>query len=152
MIVDQLTEIVAHLTPGSRLMGLDLGTKTIGIALSDTSRKVASPFDTIRRTKFQADADQLLALADEHQVGGFVLGLPLNMNASEGPRAQATRAFAANLAKRTEIPIAFWDERLSTVAAERVLLEADQSRRRRAQVIDKMAAAYLLQGALDRLG
>lgn len=152
MIVDQLTEIVTHLTPGSRLMGLDLGTKTIGIALSDTSRRVASPFDTIRRTKFQADADQLLALADEHQVGGFVLGLPLNMNASEGPRAQATRAFAANLAKRTEIPIAFWDERLSTVAAERVLLEADQSRRRRAQVIDKMAAAYLLQGALDRLG
>ena len=152
MIVDHLTDIVAQLAAGSRLMGLDLGTKTIGIALSDTSRKVASPLSTIRRTKFQADADQLLALAEEHRVGGFVLGLPLNMNASEGPRAQATRAFAANLAKRTEIPIAFWDERLSTIAAERALLEADQSRRRRASVIDKMAAAYFLQGALDRLG
>ncbi len=151
MIVEQLTDIAPLLARAARLMGLDLGTKTIGLALSDISRKVASPFDTIRRTKFQADADQLLALAHEHQVGGFILGLPLNMNASEGPRAQATRAFAANLAKRTGIPIAYWDERLSTVAAERVLLEADQSRHRRAQVIDKMAAAYFLQGALDRL-
>ena len=151
MIVEHLTDLTPLLAPRTRLMGLDLGTKTIGLALSDASRKVASPFDTIRRTKFQADADRLLTLAQEHEVGGFVLGLPLNMNASEGPRAQATRAFAANLSKRTEIPIAFWDERLSTVAAERVLLEADQSRRRRAQVIDKMAAAYLLQGALDRL-
>ena len=152
MIVDQLTDLVAHLAPGARLMGLDLGTKTIGIALSDASRSVANPFDTIRRSKFQADADALLAFANEHDVGGFILGLPLNMNASEGPRAQSTRAFAANLAKRTEIPIAFWDERLSTIAVERALLEAGQSRRRRARVIDKMAAAYLLQGALDRLG
>lgn len=151
MVVDSLTELVAGLGPGDRLFGLDLGTKTIGIALSDTTRRIATPLETIRRTRFQADADRLLELADEHAVGGVVLGLPLNMNASEGPRAQATRAFAANLMRRTNLPIAFWDERLTTVAAERVLLDADASRRRRSEVIDKMAAAYMLQGALDRL-
>ena len=151
MILNSLTDLRDHLAEQRRLAGLDLGTKTIGVALSDPDLSIATPLETIRRTKFQADADRLIALAREHAVAGFVLGLPLNMNSSEGPRAQATRAFARNLEKRTDIPIVYWDERLTTVAAERVLLDADQSRRRRAQVIDKVAAAYLLQGALDRL-
>ena len=133
-------------------MGLDLGTRTIGVAVSDTSRRVASPLETIRRTKFGADAAALLALAEARRIGGLVLGLPRNMDGSEGPRAQATRAFARNLAGLTELPITFWDERLSTVAAERALLEADASRRRRAEVIDQVAAGYILQGLLDRLG
>jgi putative Holliday junction resolvase len=151
MILENPTDLRPHLAPHRRLMGLDLGTRTIGLALSDLSRTVATPLETIRRTRFQADADRLIALIARHDVGGLVLGLPLNMNASEGPRAQSTRAFAANLARRTDIPIVFWDERLTTVAAERVLIEADRSRRRRAELIDKMAAAYMLQGALDRL-
>ncbi len=151
MVMDSINNIVTFLPSQQRLIGLDLGSKTIGIALSDLSRRIASPCTTIHRTKFQADADLLEGLANEHAIGGFVLGLPLNMNASEGPRVQSTRSFAKNLAKRSDIPIVFWDERLSTVAAERVLLEADVSRRRRAQVIDKMAATYILQGALDYL-
>jgi putative Holliday junction resolvase len=152
MILDALTDLAPHLPPHQRLMGIDLGTKTIGLALSDLSRRVASPLKTIWRTKkFHPDALELLDLAREHDVGGLVLGLPLNMDASEGPRAQSTRAFARNLAGLTDLPIAFWDERLTTVAAERVLIEADRSRRRRAELIDKMAAAYMLQGALDRL-
>jgi putative holliday junction resolvase len=151
MILDALTDLAPLLPRHRRLMGLDLGTKTIGLALSDLSRSVATPLETIRRTKFQGDANRLVALIAEHDIGGLVLGLPLNMNASEGPRAQATRAFARNLARLTDVPIAFWDERLTTVAAERVLIEADRSRKRRAELIDKMAATYLLQGALDRL-
>jgi len=151
MVVDDLTAFAELLPSGTRLLGLDLGTRTIGLALSDPSRTVATPLQTIRRTRFRADAERLIAVARENRVGGLVLGLPINMNASEGPRAQATRAFARNLASITDVPIAFWDERLSTVAAERVLLAADASRRRRAEVIDKVAAAYLLQGALDRI-
>jgi len=132
-------------------LGLDLGTKTIGVALSDLSRTIASPMLTIPRTKFQGDADRLIALIAEHEIAAMILGLPLNMDGSEGPRCQSTRAFAVNLAKRTECAIAFWDERLSTVAAERVLIEADRSRARRKVLIDKVAAAFILQGALDRL-
>lgn len=132
-----------------RLMGLDLGTKTIGLALSDVSRTVATPFDTIRRTKFGKDAETLLAIIDTHGVGGLVLGLPVEMNGGEGPRCQSTRAFAANLLKLRDLPIALWDERLSTAAVTRTLLEADASRAKRAEVVDKLAAAYILQGALD---
>jgi putative holliday junction resolvase len=145
------TELAALLPPRSALMGLDLGTRTIGLALSDDSRRVASPLKTIARTKFKADAAELLASARERKVAGFVVGLPLNMDGSEGPRAQATRAFARNLVAMTELPILFWDERLSTAAVTRTLLEADASRKRRAEVVDKMAAAFILQGALDRL-
>ena len=139
------------LPAGARLLGLDVGTKTVGIALSDVTRTIASGLTTLARTKFQADARRLLALADEHRIGGFVVGMPVNLDGSEGPRAQATRAFARSLAKLTPLAILLWDERLSTVAAERTLLEADMSRRRRAQVIDKVAATLILQGALDRL-
>jgi putative Holliday junction resolvase len=132
-------------------MGIDAGTKTFGLALSDVSRRIASPLETIRRTKFKADAERLLGLARQHGVGGIVVGLPLNMDGSEGPRAQGVRAFARNLAGLTDLPIAFWDERLSTAAVTRTLLEADASRARRAELVDKMAAAYILQGLLDRL-
>ena len=148
---DSLRELANSLAAGSRLLGLDVGTKTIGLALSDVTRSVATPLETIRRTKFQKDADALLAILDRFDIGGLVIGLPLNMDGSEGPRAQATRAFARNLAARTDRPIAFWDERLSTAAVTRTLLEADASRARRAELVDKMAAAYILQGALDRL-
>ena len=148
---DSLRELAGRLAPGSRLLGLDVGAKTIGLALSDVTRSVATPLETIRRTKFQKDADALLAILDRFDIGGLVIGLPLNMDGSEGPRAQATRAFARNLASRTELPMAFWDERLSTAAVTRTLLEADASRARRAELVDKMAAAYILQGALDRL-
>ena len=148
---DALRELAGRLPPGARLLGLDLGTKTIGLALSDVTRSVATPLETIRRAKFQKDADSLLAVAARFEVGGLVIGLPLNMDGSEGPRAQATRAFARNLASRTELPMAFWDERLSTAAVTRTLIEADASRARRAELVDKMAAAYILQGALDRL-
>ncbi len=133
-------------------MGLDLGTKTIGVAVSDGMRVVASPLTTIRRTRFGADAAAILALIGPRDVRGVVIGLPRNMDGTEGPRAQSTRAFARNLSRLTEVPIAFWDERLSTVAAERALLEADASRRRRGAVIDHVAAGYILQGALDRMG
>ena len=142
----------AALPPRRALMGLDLGTRTIGVAVSDTFRRVATPLETIRRTRFGEDAAALLALAAPRAIGGLVLGLPRNMDGSEGPRAQSTRAFARNLSGLTDLPITFWDERLSTVAAERALLEADASRRRRAEVIDHVAAGYILQGFLDRLG
>ena len=151
-VLDDATAFADLLAPGRALVGLDFGTKTIGVAVSDTSRRVASPLETIRRTKFGTDAARLLALAGGRAAGGFVVGLPRNMDGSEGPRAQSTRAFARNLAGLTDLPIAFWDERLSTVAAERALLEADTSRRRRAEVIDHVAAGYILQGFLDRLG
>ncbi len=146
-----LEELASTLPVKSRLMGLDLGTKTIGLALSDIMQTIATPLQTIRREKFTTDIKILLLLAKEHDVSAFVIGMPFNLDGSEGPRAQATRAFARNLGQHTELPLVFWDERLSTVAVERTLLEADASRKRRAEVIDKMAAAYILQGALDRL-
>lgn len=149
---DDPAAFAAALAPHAALMGLDLGTRTIGLAVSDTGRVVASPLATIRRRRFAVDAAELLARAEERAIGGFVLGLPLNMDGSEGPRAHSARAFARNLGRLTPLPIALWDERLSTVAAERALLEADASRRRRAEVIDRVAAALILQGLLDRLG
>ena len=151
MTVDDIAEFAAALPPLGALAGLDLGTKTIGVAVSDGMRQVASPNTTIRRRKFTLDAADLLAIAAERGLTGLILGLPRNMDGSEGPRAQSTRAFARNLSRLTELPIGFWDERLSTVAAERALLEADTSRKRRAEVIDQVAAGYILQGALDRL-
>jgi len=151
MAVVTLVEAAPLMPRRGALIGLDLGTKTIGVAVSDPSRRLAAPVVTIARARFASDADHLLKLAEERRVVGFVLGLPLNMDGSEGPRAQATRAFARNLAKLTALPIALWDERLSTAAVERALIEADASRRRRKAVIDQHAAAYILQGALDRL-
>jgi putative Holliday junction resolvase len=139
------------LAPEARLLGLDVGTKTIGLALSDVTRSIATPYDTIKRTKFTSDAKALADIAGKMEVGALIIGLPLNLDGSEGPRAQSTRAFARNLAKHVALPIAFWDERLSTAAVERHLIEADASRKRRAEVVDRMAAAYILQGALDRL-
>ena len=147
-----LEDFAARLPRIGRLIGLDLGTKTIGLALSDLGRGIASPLETIRRKKFGVDAAALLAICAKHEVSGLVLGLPLNMDGTEGPRVQATRAFARNLERLTDLPIGYWDERLSTVAAERALLEADTSRKRRAEVIDNIAASYILQGVLDRLG
>jgi putative Holliday junction resolvase len=139
------------LAPGSRLLGLDVGTKTIGLALSDVTRSIATPYETLRRSKFTADAKTISAIVDEHDVGALVIGLPINLDGSEGRRAQSTRAFARNLAAHVAVPMVFWDERLSTAAVERHLIEANASRKRRAEVIDRMAAAYILQGALDRL-
>jgi putative Holliday junction resolvase len=139
------------LAADARLLGLDVGTKTIGMALSDVTRSVATPYHTVRRTKFSEDVSAIEAAIEEHDIGAIVIGLPLNLDGSEGPRAQSTRAFARNLAARIVVPILFWDERLSTAAVERHLIEADASRKRRAEVIDRMAAAYILQGALDRL-
>jgi putative Holliday junction resolvase len=133
------------------LLGLDLGTKTIGVATSDPDRRLATGVETIARTAFTADAARILALAAERRAVGFVLGLPVNMDGSEGPRAQSTRAFARNFARLTALPIAFWDERLSTAAVERELISADASRGKRKAVIDQHAAVYILQGAIDRL-
>jgi putative Holliday junction resolvase len=146
-----LAEIVPLLPLRGVLIGLDLGSKTIGVAASDPDRRLAAGVETIMRTSFSADAARLLQLAAERRAAGFVLGLPMNMDGSEGPRAQSTRAFARNLARHTDLPIALWDERLSTAAVERALIDADMSRARRAAVIDQHAAAYILQGALDRL-
>ena len=146
-----IDELAVDLPAGRRLLGLDLGTKTIGLALSDTSYSVATPLDTIQRKKFTADVNLLLEFTEKHDVSALVIGLPLNLDGSEGPRSQATRAFVRNLRRHTDLPVAYWDERLSSVAVERTLLEADASRKRRAEVIDKMAAAFILQGALDRL-
>ena len=151
MLTD-LPTLKSLLRPGQRLIGLDLGTKTIGLALSDLSFTVATPVTTLRRTKFAKDAEQLLGFCAKEEAGGLVLGLPLNMDGSEGPRVQSTRAFAHNLGKLTTLPIVLWDERLSTAAVTRALIEADASRKRRAEVVDKLAAAYILQAALDRLG
>ncbi|SEQ66480.1 Holliday junction resolvase RuvX [Thalassovita taeanensis] len=151
MIFDEITEFAAALPAHQALMGLDLGDKTIGVAVSDLMHSVATPLETVRRKKFGLDAARLLELIEARRIGGIVLGLPRNMDGSEGPRCQSTRAFARNLSRLTELPIGFWDERLSTVAAERALLEADTSRKRRAEVIDHVAASYILQGVLDRL-
>lgn len=152
MICDTIEEFAAALPRAGAVAGLDLGTKTIGVAVSDGLRSVATPLLTIRREKFTLDAEKLLEIITGRALTGIVLGLPRNMDGSEGPRCQSTRAFARNLEKLTPLPISFWDERLSTVAAERAMLEADLSRRARAERIDHVAAGFILQGALDRLG
>lgn len=144
-------DALAALPATGRLMALDLGTKTIGVALSDTRQQVATPLETLSRKKFTADADRLETLIAENGVVGLIVGLPLNMDGSEGPRAQSARAFVRNFAARSDAPTAFWDERLSTSAVTRTMIEADLSRARRAEVVDKLAASYILQGALDRL-
>jgi putative Holliday junction resolvase len=151
MPVLSLAQAVTVLPPRGVLIGLDLGSKTIGVAASDPDRRVAAPVETVSRERFNLDARRILDLAAERRAAGFVLGLPINMDGSEGPRAQAIRAFARNLARLTELPIALWDERLSTAAVERALIAADASRAKRKNVIDQHAAAYILQGALDRL-
>jgi putative Holliday junction resolvase len=153
MINGQTTieELARELPKKGRLIGLDLGTKTIGLALSDVERRLASPLDTIRRVKFSLDAESLLKRAKEFEICAFVIGLPLNMDGSDGPRVQATRAFMRNLGKLTPLPHVYWDERLSTAAVTRELIAQDASRAKRAEVVDRMAAAYILQGALDRL-
>ena len=154
MICETVEDFAAALPPMRAIAGLDFGEKTVGVAVSDTFLSVATPLETIRRKKFTQDAEALAAIVRARNIAGLILGLPRNMDGSEGPRCQATRAFARNLVKLPAfegLPITYWDERLSTVAAERALLEADTSRRRRAEVIDHVAAAYILQGALDRL-
>jgi putative Holliday junction resolvase len=151
MAIGALVDLASELPARGALIGLDLGTKTIGVAVSDPDRRLATGVETIARKNFTADAQRVLALAAERSTAGFVLGLPINMDGSEGPRAQSTRAFARNFAKLTALPIMFWDERLSTAAVERELIAADVSRAKRAAVIDQHAAIFILQGALDRL-
>ena len=151
MIFEDIAEFATALPPMRALIGLDLGEKTIGVAVTDSFLGIATPLETVRRKKFGLDAARLLEIIADRRIGGLVLGLPFNMDGSEGPRCQSTRAFARNFEKLASLPITYWDERLSTVAAERALLEADTSRRRRAEVIDHVAAGYILQGALDRL-
>ena len=150
MIFEDIAEIMAQSRKTLAWMGLDLGTKTIGVAVSDRLLSSATPLHTVRRKKFSSDAQALLDVITNRDIGAIILGLPRNMDGSEGPRCQSTRAFARNLSALTNLPIGYWDERLSTVAAERALLEADTSRKRRAEVIDHVAAGYILQGALDR--
>ena len=149
--ITDIEDLPPLLAREARLLGLDVGSKTIGMALSDVTRSVATPYDTIRRSKFTADAKTIREVVEKNQVGALVIGLPLNLDGSEGPRVQSTRAFARNLAAHVEVPMVFWDERLSTAAVERHLIEADVSRKRRAELVDRMAAAYILQGALERL-
>lgn len=151
MITDDAAVFAEALAPEGALIGLDLGDKTVGVAASDRRRRVATPIETIRRRKFAADAARLLEIITERDGAGIVIGLPRNMDGSEGPRCQASRAFARNLSRLTDLPLALWDERLSTVAANRALLEADTSRKRRSEVIDHVAAGFILQGFLDRL-
>lgn len=146
-----IEELAGYLKPGQAIAGLDLGTKTIGLSMSDLGRRFASPRPVITRVKFTRDAEVLLAFAEKEKVAAFVIGLPVNMDGSSGPRVQATRAFVRSMAEKTDIPFVFWDERLSTVAAERALLEMDVSRAKRAGRIDSAAASFILQGALDRL-
>lgn len=150
--ITRIMELKGRLAPGHRLMGLDVGAKTVGLALSDVALTIASPLETIRRTRFARDGAEMRRLIDEHEVGGLVIGLPVEMDGREGPRCQSVRQFARNLVPYVDLPTAFWDERLSTAAVERLLIEqADMSRKRRGQVIDKLAAAYILQGVLDAL-
>lgn len=151
MIARNPKELKDMLDRGKRLLGVDVGSKTLGLALSDVTLTIATPFDVLKRSKFTKDAETLRRIIEGEGVGGLVIGLPLNMDGSEGPGCQSVRQFAANLESRMDIPIAFWDERLSTVAVTRTLLEADASRKRRSEVVDSMAAAYILQGALDSL-
>jgi putative holliday junction resolvase len=153
MAIVELRHLKSHLKPNARLLGLDPGTKTIGLALSDVTLTIATPFDVIRRAKFTRDMERLRQIMAEHDVGALVIGLPISMDGTEGPRCQSVRQFAANLLETIDAPMAFWDERLSTAAVQRMLVsEADMTRKRRAQVVDKAAAAYILQGALDSLG
>ena len=152
MILDNPAALSEAVPVGMRLMGLDVGTKTIGLALSDTRRVIATPLETIRRRRFQDDLIRLLALADAHGVGGLVIGLPLTLAGGEGPRTQSVRQFARNLLADRDLPIVFWDERLSTAAVTREMIAHDMTRRRRAQIVDRVAAAYILQGFLDFLG
>jgi putative Holliday junction resolvase len=149
--VVNLAEFKSAVAPNSRLLGLDLGEKTIGLALSDTLLTVATPMEALKRGKFSADAAKLDDIVSRQNIGGLVIGLPLNMDGTEGPSAQSARAFARNFAARSPLPILMWDERLSTAAVTRTLIDSDASRKRRAEVVDKMAAGYILQGALDRL-
>ena len=149
MLLDNPAALKGRIEPGARLLGLDVGKKTVGLALSDGTLTVASPYDTIRRKKFAQDAERLRATIEGEGVGGLIIGLPINMNGTEGPRCQSVRQFQRNLERLIDLPTAFWDERLSTAAVTRALLEADASRARRAQLVDKLAAAYILQGALD---
>ncbi len=151
MLLDKPGLVIEAMKNGQRLLGLDVGTKTIGMALSDPTLTIARPLDTIRRRKFSADIVILKDVVREHEVGGIIIGLPRNMDGSEGPRCQSTRQFQRNIAEHIDLPMAFWDERLSTVAVTRTLLEADTSRARRAEVVDKLAASFILQGVLDRL-
>ena len=152
MAIVELKELKQHLKRGQRLLGFDHGSKTIGLALSDSLLMIASPMETIKRTKFTKDAERILTIIEEQEVGGLVMGLPLSMDGTEGPRVQSVRQFAANIGQKTDLPICFWDERLSTTAVERVLEgEADLSRKRRKELVDKAAASYILQGALDAL-
>lgn len=152
MAVADAKSLLEALPKGARLLGLDVGDKTIGLALSDPGLSVASPITTIRRTKFTADAKELLAIVEQRGVGGLVIGLPLNMDGSEGPRCQSVRQFAANLLKLKDLPILFWDERMSTMAVERAMIDHDVTRAKRDKSIDQAAAAFILQGALDALG
>ncbi len=147
---DELVAFMDGLAPRARLMGVDLGTKTIGLALSDVELRIATPLETIKRVKFTPDVGRIKELVARYEVGGLVFGLPLNMDGTEGPRSQATRAFVRNLKPLLPLPILFWDERMSTMVVTRTLLDADASRAKRAEAVDKMAAAYILQGALDR--
>jgi len=147
---EELIALFKGLAPRARLLGVDLGTKTIGLALSDVERRIATPLETIKRVKFTPDVERIRALIERYEVGGLVFGLPLNMDGTEGPRSQATRAFVRNLKPLVDLPILFWDERMSTMVVTRTLLDADASRAKRADAVDKMAAAYILQGALDR--
>jgi len=151
MIARNPRELKDSLNKDQRWLGIDMGTKTMGLALSDVTLTIATPLDTLRRGKFTHDAESLQAIIEKERVGGLVFGLPLNMDGSEGPRCQSVRQFSTNLAKRIDVPMTFWDERLSTVAVTRTLLDADASRKRRSEVVDKMAAAFILQGALDSL-
>ena len=149
MAIRKLAELPGLVAPGAPLLGLDLGEKTIGLALSDVTRMIATPMETLKRGKFTRDAETLGRIISEHEVGGLVIGLPINMDGTEGPRCQSARQFAANILERMDIEIAFWDERLSTVAVTRTMIEADLSRAKQKEAVDKMAAAYILQGALD---
>ena len=149
MLVCNPQALKSALQTGQRLIGLDVGSKTVGIALSDTRLKIASPYSTLKRGKFSIVATQLAELADKEGVGGVVIGLPINMDGSEGPKCQSVRQFQSNLQARLDLPMAFWDERLSTAAVTRTMIEADLTRKRQKEVVDKMAAAYILQGALD---
>ncbi len=146
-----VSELKSELKTGQRLLGMDPGTKTIGLALSDTMHIVATPVETLHRTKFKNDVARIIEIVEKENVGGFVIGWPINMDGSEGPRCQSVMAFARNLAEKIDLPQLLWDERLSTAAVERTLIEADSSRARRKQVVDKLAAAYILQGALHAL-
>jgi putative holliday junction resolvase len=152
MPVSNPADLKPLLQPGARLLGLDVGTKTIGLALSDTRLAIASPLETIRRGKFRADAEHIAALAAKHGVGGFVIGLPVSLDGSEGPRCQSVRQFQRNLAAIIDLPTAFWDERLSTAAVTREMIAHDMTRKRRAEIVDRVAAAYILQTCLDFLG